>query len=74
MEDGLKVTKIFLNQNFRGFLMRAKYMDTAEVYQNAKIYNKAIVRGDADISGNVRIYNFAKRGLTFLKHEKMKYV
>lgn len=44
-------------------------MDTAEVYQNAKIYNKAIVRGDADIYSSEDVlfisYNFSKRGLTF---------
>lgn len=56
----------------------AVVMDTAEVYQNAKIYNKAIVRGDAYIYSSEDVlfisYNFSKRGLTFLKHEKMKYV
>lgn len=89
MEDGLKVTKSFSIKIFVGFdegkvygdsqvLDDAVVMDTAEVYQNAKIYNKAIVRGDAYIYSSEDVlfisYNFSKRGLTFLKHEKMKYV
>lgn len=88
MEDGLKVTKSFSIKIFVGFdegkvygdsqvLDDAVVMDTAEVYQNAKIYNKAIVRGMLIYSSEDVLfisYNFSKRGLTFLKHEKMKYV